>query len=152
MSPAGNDEPKAVLQSNAFDYFHGQFSPDAKFVAYGSNESGRPEVYTQPFPPSGQKWQISSNGGGYPIWRGDGKELFFITGDGRVMSTEIKSGSTFEGGIPKQLFQANLKVTDQGWPYAVSADGQRFLLNLYLENNNPAPMTIVLNWTRDLKQ
>lgn len=152
MSPAGNEQPRAVLQSTVFDHFHGQLSPNAKFLAYGSNESGRPEIYIQPFPPSGQKWQISSNGGGYPLWRADGKELFFVTADGHVMSAEIRLGSAAEVGVLKPLFQANFKITDQGWPYAVSADGQRFLLNHYLEDNNPAPMTIVLNWLAGLKK
>lgn len=152
ISPSGNEQPRAVLQSTVFDYFHGQFSRDGKFVAYGSNESGRPEVYIQPFPPSGQKWQISSSGGGYPIWRGDAKEIFFVTADNRVMSAEIRTGSTFEVGVPKLLFQTSFKITDQGWPYAVTADGQQFLLNANVENNNPAPMTIVLNWTAGLKK
>jgi len=150
VSPAANAGPKAILQSNAIDYFHSQFSPDAKFIAYGTNESGRPEVYVQPFPPSGKKWQISSNGGGYPLWRADGKELFFVTSDGRVMSAEIRMGTTFESSVPKQLFQADFKITDQGWPYAVAGDGQRFLLNVYAQDNKAAPMTIVLNWTEAL--
>jgi eukaryotic-like serine/threonine-protein kinase len=142
---------KPVLQSTSFNQFQGQFSPDGHFIAYGSDESGRPEIYVQRFPASSDKWQISSGGGLQPVWRADGKELFFLTEDDRLMSADIKPGNTFESGIPKQLFEAAMK-TGYAYSYAVTSDGQRFLINSAVETGETAPMTIVLNWTTSLKQ
>jgi eukaryotic-like serine/threonine-protein kinase len=143
---------KELFQNTAYDYFQGQISPDGRFVAYTSNESARDEVYVQPITANGEKWRISSNGGSSATWRKDGKELFYITNDGKVMSVEIKSSQTFEIGVPRQLFQAAIKDLHHGLCYSASKDGQRFLVNTYVETNNPAPMTVVLNWTNDLKK
>jgi len=85
-------QAKPLLESQAFDYGSAEFSPNGRFIAYDSNESGRNEVYVQTFPPSGQKWVISNGGGSLPLWRRDGKELFYLTQDGKVMSAEMKSG------------------------------------------------------------
>jgi serine/threonine protein kinase len=143
---------KEVLQATAYDYFQGQISPDGKFVAYTSNESAQNEVYVQPITATGEKWRISSNGGSAAIWRKDGKELFYLTDDGKVMSVEIKSSQPFEIGVPRQLFQTAIKNTRHGLCYYPSRDGQRFLINTFVESNNPAPMTIVINWPSDLKK
>jgi Tol biopolymer transport system component len=148
----GDRQPKPVLQSNSFDQATPKISPDGRFLAYSSNESGRYEVYVQPFPTTGGKWQISSGGGGLPIWRPDGKELFFLVEGGKLMSVEIKTEGGFQTGVPRQLFQANIKYRGQGVPYDVRADGQAFLVNLYSERNSVAPLTIVLNWTATLNQ
>ena len=148
---SGDRQPRALLQTTAFSQADGQFSPDGRFIAYDSNESGRWEVYVQSFPPSGGKWPISSGGGLLPLWRADGKELFYITEDGKLISAEVKVGSALESGVPQQLFQASIKNTGFGYCYAVAADAQRFLVNTPAEANNPTPMTVVLNWTSDLK-
>jgi serine/threonine protein kinase len=148
---ASGSEPKPLLQSSAFNYLQPQFSRDGYFVAYTSDESGRPEIYVQPFPTSGEKSQISLNGGIYPIWRHDGKELFYVTPDGKLMSADIQVSPKFQSSVPRQLFQTNIKITDDGWSVAPAADGQRFLLNVYAEGNT-APLSIVLNWTAELKQ
>jgi Tol biopolymer transport system component len=148
---SGDHQPKPLLQSSAFDQASGTFSPDGHFIAYTSNESGRPEVYVQTFPLSGEKWSISSGGGFLPLWRNDGKELFYLTEEGKIMSAEIKIGRKLEIGVPQQLFQPSLKFKDD-YPYAVSSDGARFLVNTLGDVNNPAPMTIVLNWVNDLKR
>jgi Tol biopolymer transport system component/tRNA A-37 threonylcarbamoyl transferase component Bud32 len=148
---SGDRQPKPLMQSTAFDEASAKFSPDGRFVAYVSNESGRHEIYVQPFPPSGAKWQVSYGGGVYPLWRGDGKELFYMTNDGKVMSAQVNSEAPFQPAAPQQLFQSNVKFVP-GRPYAVSPDGQRFLINTPAEANNPAPMIIVLNWTATLKQ
>jgi hypothetical protein len=87
----------------------------------------------------------------YPLWRGDGKELFYMTDDGKILSAQIKSETPFQSTVPEQLFQPNVKFVP-GFPYAVSPDGQRFLINTPAEVNNPAPMTVVLNWTAGLKK
>ena len=142
-------ETKPLLQSSSFEQAAADFSPDGRFIAYDSTESGRLEVYVQTFPLSGQKWMISAGGGTLPRWREDGKELFYLTPDGKVMSAEFKSG--FENIVTKQLFQVDMKHAT-GYPYAVTADGSRFLINTPAEASNPAPMVVVLNWPATLKQ
>jgi Tol biopolymer transport system component len=145
-------QARPLLQATAYDQFQGRISPDGRFVAYSSNESGRLEVYVQPIVSTGEKWRISTNGGGQPFWRGDGKELYYLTYEGRIMCADISTSKKFETTVPRQLFQTNIKNTDPGFSYAATADGQRFLVNTYVQNNNVAPMTIVLNWANDLKK
>ncbi len=151
----GDRKPMPFLQTQ-FDEGQGRFSPDGHWVAYASTESGRPEVYVQTFPASGGKWQISNGGGMLPLWRRDGKELFYVVpAVGRLMSVEVKTSPQFEASAPKFLFQAPFALThqmDAGNHYAVSADGQRFLLNLPMQENASSPITVVLNWTAGLKK
>ena len=143
-------QAKPLLESQAFDYGSAEFSPNGRFIAYDSNESGRNEVYVQTFPPSGQKWVISNGGGSLPLWRRDGRELFYLTQDGKVMSAEMKSDSTFDSVVTKQLFQTQFKRAP-GIPYAVTNDGSRFLINTPAEANTATPLVVVLNWTATLK-
>jgi dipeptidyl aminopeptidase/acylaminoacyl peptidase len=151
----GDRKPMPYLQTQ-FDEGQGRFSPDGHWVAYASTETGRPEVYVQTFPASGGKWQISNGGGMLPLWRRDGKELFYVVpAVGRLMSVEVKTSPQFEPSAPKFLFQAPFALThqmDAGNHYAVSADGQRFLLNLPIQENASSPITVVLNWTAGLKK
>jgi Tol biopolymer transport system component len=118
----------------------GVFSPDGKFIAYTSDESGRSEVYVQPVPPAVGKWKISSEGGDRPSWRKDGKELFFRS-NGGITAIGVKSGSTFEPAVPQRLF-AN--ISNRG--YVATTDGQRYLMGLVVESGTDAPITVVLNW------
>src|SRR5215510_6206486 len=143
-------QAKPVLETNSFDQFSPKISPDGHFLAYCSNESGRPEVYVQPFPVSGDKWKISSDGGGLPIWRADGKELFFLAEGGKLMSAEIRTEGKFDSGVPRQLFQTNIKYHGD-FSYAAQADGQRFLVNSLLDADSATPLTVVLNWNANLK-
>jgi eukaryotic-like serine/threonine-protein kinase len=144
-------QAKPLLQSSAFEQVAGTFSPNGRFIAYTSDESGRFEVYIQPFPLSGEKWVISSGGGYLPLWREDGKELFYVTTEGKIMSAEITRDGSFEGVISKPLFQAEIKRAP-GYPYAVIADGSRFLVNTPAEAARPVSMIVVLNWTATLKR
>ncbi len=128
----------------------GQFSPDVKWLAYQSNESGHFEIYVQPFPSSGAKTQISSNGGMQVRWRQDGKELFYVSLDDRLMAVPIKSagaGKTFEAGAPLPLFAPHIGGAGQQnrQQYIVSGDGQRFLMNT-VTNEAPSPITLIINW------
>jgi len=148
----GDRQSKPALPPSSFDQLQGKISPDGHFLAYSSNESGRGEVYVQPFPATGGKWQISSGGGGLPLWRPDGKELFFLAEGGKVMSAEIGTDRGFQSGIPRQLFQADIKYRGDAWPYDVRADGQALIINVLAQGNSAAPLTIVLNWTATLKQ
>jgi eukaryotic-like serine/threonine-protein kinase len=131
-----------------------QFSPDGKWVAYDSNESGRWEVFVTSFPEARGKWQISTGGGRQPRWRGDGKELFYLTPDAKMMAVPVISGVNFEAGVPAMLFQANpreLVATSEIAAYDVSKDGQRFLINTQVNTDAARPMSVILNWDAGLK-
>jgi serine/threonine protein kinase/Tol biopolymer transport system component len=146
------NSPKAspLIQNSAFNCIGAQFSPDAHYIAYVSTESGHPEVYVQQFPLSGGKWQVSSGLGWAPLWRADGKELFYQATDGRIMAVEITTGKGFAASQPQQLFKTNIKVS-QDYGYAVSADGQRFLINSLIEESGTPPIVMVFNWPSTLK-
>jgi hypothetical protein len=121
-------------------------------MAYSSAESGTVETFVQTFPVSGGKWQISSAGGAYPRWRRDGKELYYIAPDNTVMAVEVATGSQFSAGTPKPLFRAPVKLMDIGFQYDVSADGNRFLINTLEEDQQATSITVVQNWTAELKK
>ena len=151
----GDRKPKPFLQSE-FDESQGQFSPDGRWVAYASNESGQPEVYVQPFPGPGPKIQISTAGGVQPKWRRDGKGLFYrVDGTGKLMTVEVKADGQFQAGVP-QLLSVETTVTTHGMQtgdhYAVSADGKRVFRIKASQESAAAPITVVLNWTAGLKK
>jgi eukaryotic-like serine/threonine-protein kinase len=132
----------------------GQFSPDGKWVAYSSNESGRWEIYVTSFPEARGKWQVSNTGGEQPRWRSDGKELFYLSPDSKIMSVPVKTGSNFDAGAPTPLFQANPRemfATSELFAYDVSNDGQRFLVNSQLKSGT-TPMSVVLNWAEKIEK
>ena len=157
---AGERKPFPVVQTD-FDEREGQFSPDGRWVAYVSNETGSDEVYVQPFPGPGSKWQVSTNGGADPRWRRDGQELFYLAPDGKLMAAAIRiaaDGRALSPGGPVALFPtrfatgANVTVGFFSQAqYAVARDG-RFLMNLAADDTTAAPITIVLNWTGALKK
>jgi eukaryotic-like serine/threonine-protein kinase len=129
-----------------------RFSPDGKWVAYSSNESGRWEVYVTSFPEAHGKWQVSNAGGAQPRWRGDGSELFYLSNDEKIMAVPVKTGANFDAGTPVMLFQANPRemfATSEIYSYDVSKDGQRFLINTQLKTAM-TPMSVVLNWAAKL--
>jgi Tol biopolymer transport system component len=145
----GDRQPIPVVRTK-FEERDGQFSPDGKWIAYQSNESGQFEIYVQPFPGPGQKSRLSTNGGAQVRWRRDGKELFYSNLDGWLVSVpfSIASGSQVaENPPPVRLCPARVgAIQDISLPeYTVSADGQRFLLDTALEET-PSPITIILNW------
>nr|MDQ5827430.1 hypothetical protein [Chloroflexota bacterium] len=145
--------PSVFLRTN-FDESHAQFSPDGRFVAYVSNESGRAEVYVQNFPGQEDKWQISTDGGDQPQWRRDGKELFYIAADKTLMAVPVSTGDAFERGAPVALFKTRVPLTTISTEknyYLVTADGQRFLVS-QLDDRNTQPITVVLNWAANLKR
>ncbi len=147
----GDRQPFPFLQTE-FNEQQAQFSPDGKWIAYTSDESGAPEVYVQTFPASGGKWRVSTGGGNQPQWRRDGKELFYIAADRKLMAVDVKLGATFEAGVPKTLFSTRvLTLTEFRNHYAVTADGQRFLINSMIEEISATPISVVVNWTADLK-
>jgi Tol biopolymer transport system component len=134
---------------------NGQISPDGKWVAYASNESGDWEIYVTTFPTAAGKWQVSRGGGTEPRWRGDGKEIFYIGSGSTLMAVPISSEGTFTAGNPTQLFRSQLRAqvssTDQ-FSYDVTKDGQRFLVNRYAKPAQVTPLHIVLNATAGLQR
>lgn len=138
QSPSQQDEPR--------------FSPDGKWLAYNSNESGTWQVYVVSFPGADQKRQISVNGGVQPRWRRDVKELYYLDLDGKMIAVDITTGSRIEPGIPRVLFDTNSAPTPNNAEYAVTPDGQRFLVRQPVAETAPTPITVVVNWTASLKK
>ncbi|MGH9794017.1 MAG: hypothetical protein ACRD5G_04515, partial [Candidatus Acidiferrales bacterium] len=143
-----NSKPLPFLEAQ-FRQRQPHFSPDGRWLAYISDESGRNEVYVTPFPSPGRKWQISTNGGEQPRWRRDGKEIFYLDYSNNIVAVQVAaSGDTFDVGAPKALFQA--LPMRRGNAYDVTGDGQRFLVNLILQQQSSEPMTLVINWPAGL--
>jgi Tol biopolymer transport system component len=158
LSPDGEPKPQAYLATE-FIESQGRFSPDGRFVAYSSNASGRSEVYVQPFPNASEgKWMVSTEGGTSPRWRRDGKELFYIASDSRLMSVEVSTAPTFTKGVPKALFVAPIfggGSTQNVTRYDVTRDGKRFLINAersQIGADRVTPITVILNWPALLRR
>jgi dipeptidyl aminopeptidase/acylaminoacyl peptidase len=146
----GDGKPFKAVQTGSSAAEVGRFSPDGRWIAYDSNETGVMEVYVQPFPGPGRSWQVSTNGGTVPQWRGDGREIFYRGPDDRLMSVPVTlqaNGASVDLGTPVALFTMRL-----GSQYVASADGQRFLINAFVGDASTLPITIMLNWTAGLKK
>jgi len=153
LLPLSGDKPFPLLSSPGDQQF-AQFSPDGRWVAYSSSETGRPEIYVVPFPATGSKWQISTNGGTRPRWRRDGKEIVFeVEGSGKVMSAQVNGrGPNFEVGEVRPLFETtNLPPNNAGSQWSLTSDGQR-LLAITTGETGALPLTVIQNWTGDLKR
>ena len=131
---------------------HGNFSRDGRMVAYSCNEPGRFEVYVQTFPVSHRKWLISTNGGYEPRWQRDGREIYYLSEDHKLMAVSVGAGPSF--GVPKALFQTRVPsgVHAIRTNYVPAGDGRRFLVNTQIADAAPNPITVVLNWTAGLRQ
>ena len=132
-----------------------KLSPNGRWIAYESDESGKKEIYVQSFPASGAKWQISVSGGSQPRWRRDGKELFFLGGDRKVTAVEVNTDApTLAHGAPRALFETRISKGEDrpGNQYVVTSDGQRLLVNTVAEEGAYTPINVVLNWTAGLKK
>jgi dipeptidyl aminopeptidase/acylaminoacyl peptidase len=127
-----------------FDEKEGRFAPDGKWLAYTSDESGAPEVYVQPFPRPGEKIQVSRGGGSAPEWRGDGKQLYYISPESKLMAANVKTAPSLIVGAPQALF-----ALPKHSQYEVAPDGRRFLVNSLVFGE--ARLYVVLNWTTGLK-
>jgi Tol biopolymer transport system component len=143
----GDRTPKVVIES-PFPDVEPQISPDGRWIAYASSETGRNEVYVQPFPPTGKRWRVSSRGGRQPLWRADGKELFFLADDSKfyVVAVREKPGE-FDFGTPQFLFDMRANAFNTRNSYIPSRDGQRFLVNAILDADS-APINVITNWQR----
>ena len=144
------------LATTTFDEALGQFSPDGRWVAYQSNESGLYEIYIKSFAGPDRSQPVSSGGGTGPRWSHDGKELFYIAADGNLMAAPIQiAGQTLKAGTPTALFHAPILGGDQvaqQQQYAVAPDGNRFLINTIADESATSPIIIVTNWAGALKK
>ncbi len=155
LLPLTPDRKPVPYLVTRFDERSARFSPDGKWIAYESNESGRFEIYVQTFPASGAKYQISSLGGTDAQWRRDGKEVFYIGADKKLMVVPVKLGSTLEAGAPQALFPVpETRTLLKSFVYEPSVDGQRFLVDVPAAGEVAAapPLTIVTNWQNVLKK
>ena len=126
----------------------GQFSPDGKWLAYTSNESGKWEIYITSFLELRGKWQVSNTGRTQPRWRGDGKELFYLAPDGKMTAVQLTASEHVDSGPPLPLFQASAREQVAGSElvtYDVAKDGQQFLINTQMEKQGALPMMVILN-------
>ena len=157
----GDRKTRALIHTAANEMTP-EFSPDGRWLAYVSNESGRNEVYVQPYPGPGERHLISTNGGWQPAWSGNGRELFYVQGGAvggggvpTLMSVKIATAPAFQAGTPEALFESADLRTAWGRSYDVASDGRRFLLTLNKEaptNLAPAQMIFVQHWFEELKR
>jgi len=148
-SAGGNPTSFQASQGSQVD---GQVSPDGKWAAYASDESGKWEIYVTMFPGAAGKWQVSRGGGIEPRWRGDGKEIFYLGPTGMLMAVSVNRISTFSTGSPAPLFQIHGRApisSSDLYTFDVAKDGRRFLVNRYVKPDRIIPLTIVLHATTE---
>jgi Tol biopolymer transport system component len=146
----GNRQPHPFLQT-PFNEAQGRFSPDGRWVAYTSAEGGGSEIYVAPFPSAAGKWRVSTDGGAWPQWRRDGREIFYVQSGNKLMAAAVDGrGSVFKVGPARRLFEPGWKSF--GNPCVASPDGQRFLVNMLVEEPSAVPITLVVNWPALLKK
>ena len=145
--PMGGDHKPFPLRKTKFAELNASVSPDGRFLAYQSNESGRTEVYVQEFPEAKSKWQVSPDGGRDPFWRADGRELYYRAPNAKLMAVPVEKAAVFTAGTPQPLFQARFAPVTARGLYRPAPDGQRFLVLAPLGRESMQPATVVLNWT-----
>ena len=156
--PLFGDRKEYLISNSPFNEQTPAFSPDGRWLAYTSDETGNYEIYVQSFSADGKlgadKQRVSTNGGTYPVWRRDGSELFFVAPDGQMMSSAVKTGGTeFQFGAPKPLFKTRMLAWITNFhEYDVSPDGQRFLIGTLVGEPKAPPPTVILNWSAILKK
>jgi Tol biopolymer transport system component len=148
---SGDHKPYAFL-STPFNEGTAVFSPDSRWLVYASDESGKSEIYITPFPQGGAKWQVSQGGGTTPVWRPDGRAVFYATPDGKLMETPVDvKGGAVEVGTPHEFSRTHLPgFGTESWYYALAPKGDRVLV-MQPEETAPVPLTLVTHWTDALK-
>jgi len=142
----GDGQPQLVVRSSG-RVDQGRWSPDGRWVAFNGDETGRMEVFVVPFPPTGERWQVSTAGGVQPLWRGDGREVFYLEPNGDLMVVDVKPARTFAAGAPRVLLRRAIENPSyMVEEYGVTADGQRLLLRLPAPDNRPPELKVVLDW------
>ena len=153
--PLSGERKPTPFVTGSSNEVQGRFSPNHRWIAYASDESGKFEVYVRPFPAeSTRSTTISVAGGMQPEWRRDGKELFYISADGKLTSVPVVTEQAFSAGTPRALFDVEIPEPTAPFPtdYAVSADGQRFLVNTVVDQPTRPALTVILNWTAALNK
>jgi eukaryotic-like serine/threonine-protein kinase len=149
---SGDRKPYAFVESQ-FNSQMGMFSPDGHWVAYASSESGTEEVYVAPFPGPGGRVQVSSGGGTQPRWRGDGQELYYLSPEPRMMAAQLtETAGDFRVGSVRTLFTVSPLGGVPGYLYDVTADGQKFIIAQDFEHASTVPLTLVTNWSAEIKK
>jgi len=152
VQPMFGDRKRFYYLQTDFNERGAKLSPNGRWVAYASNETNRDEIYVQTFPDRGGKWQVSTNGGYWPVWSRDGRELYFVGSDRRMMASEVKSGEKFEASVPRPLFDSHTESLNRmTHGFDVSKDG-RFLIPAPVTQSASAPITLVVNWTAAFKR
>jgi hypothetical protein len=146
---SGDRKPFPVIQTE-FSEGQGTFSPDVRWIAFTNDETGQPNVYIQPFLRAGGKQRISPNGGRNPRWRADGKELFYLDAAGTMMAVPMDLSAPSPAGLPVSLFPTGVISLNNA--YAVTKDGQRFLVNGPQNVGTLAPLTVIVNWGATLQK
>jgi Tol biopolymer transport system component len=145
--PLDGDRKPVPFTNAPFTQYGAVFAPDGRWIAYTSVDAALGEqVFVQPFPATGGQYQVSRNGGTQPMWRGDGKELFFLSADGQMMAVAVDTRSQFEASNPEPLYQTGVTPGTGFRQYAVTRDGQRFLINAPVEGKNQVSLTVVTDW------
>jgi eukaryotic-like serine/threonine-protein kinase len=150
--PTSGENRTFPFLKTPFAELNGRFSPDGKWITYQSNESGQFEIYVQPFPGPGGKFQISTGGGTQPRWNKNGKEIFYVSLDSKIMAAGVKlspDSQSLETGTAVALFPVRIASGLPGisrWQYAVSSDGQRFVVNVAADEGTTSPITLIYNW------
>jgi Tol biopolymer transport system component len=148
--PLFGDRKPFPVALTVFTETSAAFSPDGRWIAYVTNEAGQANVYVQSFPEAKGKYQVSRDGGARPIWRGDGKELFYLGPDGALMAVSIDTSRGFDASVPRTLFTTDA-LNNQNMVYAVTKDGMRFLVNARPQQP-AAPVTVVVNWMATIQK
>jgi Tol biopolymer transport system component len=160
MGTEGSGEHKPIpFPESPAEGRHPSISPDGRWLLYSSTQTGSREVFVESMPEAtggrsaGAKKQVSITGGAQPVWSADGKELFYVAADGKMMSVPVELGAaSFKLGVPEPLFQTRLEFESIQRQYDVSADGKRFLLAQPLEESGSVPITVIINWPALLKK
>jgi Tol biopolymer transport system component len=146
------EKPWVVRTDIRTETWQSEFSPDGRWLAYSSLETGSPEVYVEPFPATGSRWQVSTRGGAEPHWESNGKTLWYLAADGWLMATAVTPGSTWRPAVPRRMFRVSVPDLAGPLDYTISPDGQRIVVNSFVADPVVPPIQVVLNWTRLLGQ
>jgi dipeptidyl aminopeptidase/acylaminoacyl peptidase len=146
---SGDHKPLTILERTRRQDFTARLSPDGRWLAYGTDDSDRTEVFVTSFPAPTEKWQVSAEGVTMPRWRRDGRELLYVSLDGKLMGVDVEAGASFRGGVPKPLFESLPPAMVGAEFYDVAPDGQRFLMTLPADQATK-PLNVIVNWTAGL--
>jgi Tol biopolymer transport system component len=148
---AAGERPRPVQSDARPIGWESEFSPDGRWLAYMSEESGAPEVYVEPFPATGMRWQVSTGGGAEPHWRRDGRELFYIANDATLTALDASSAD-WANAKTTPLFRVSIPDLAGNDDYAVAPDGQTFAVNVFLADPVVPPVDVVVNWVSLLER